>query len=153
MKKLLFSATLLLLCFTAQADNTSANPYTSEAQALTRAVPVAADFVASKALNLNLVNGFSIMLCAASGQTLSGAGTLQAYRFDDRRGLVARNPGKDLAVSVTATSCQGAACRCQAWDDIQMADSSEVWVMFATNGVTVSSGTVTVYYSGYRKLR
>ncbi len=92
------------------------------------------------------------MLCAASGQTLSGAGSLRAYVRDERTGLVSRNPAADLAVSVTSTSCAGSACRCQHWDDRPLGYSFGK-VIYASDSVTVSSGTVTVYYRGYKKLR
>lgn len=152
MKKMISVAILCCFAFAAQADIAAENPYFSEAQALTRAVPTSASFVSGTALRLDNLNGYSIMLCAASGQTLSGAGSLQAYKFDDRRGLVSRNPSRDLPVTVTSTSCQGAACRCQNWDDVPLADGLG-WALFAATGVTVSSGTVTVFYSGYKKLR
>jgi hypothetical protein len=88
--------------------------------------------------------GFRIMVCAGASQTLSGAGTLQAYLLDEKSGLVARNPSLDMSVTSSGV-------RCQAFPDFVVAGSKvEGRVIFAANGVTVSAGTtVTVYYRGY----
>lgn len=51
------------------------------------------------------VRGFNLMVCAASGQTLSGTGTLQMYRCDAFTGLPTRIPGLDQSVTST-TQCQ-----------------------------------------------
>lgn len=111
----------------------------SEAQALTRAVPsVATD---SDWVSLSGIKSFRLSVCADSGQTLSGAGALHAYV----RGAAAplRNPSLDVNVTVTATSCAGAACRCQVFPDFSTAVGIGSF-MFASSGITVSAGTVTV---------
>lgn len=81
-------------------------------------------------------------VCAGSGQTLSGAGTLQAYwRFEKNDGtkLVMRNPSLDLTVSVTATSCTGSACRCQVFTDRRTGGVGSLF--YVPSGVTLSSGS------------
>lgn len=116
----------------------------------TRSAPSSApvDGTVGSGMKLNYVVGAWISLCAASGQTLSGAGTLDAYYYDPAAALWMRDPDLDLAVSVTATSCAGSACRCQVWPDYDIPANKAGYVLFATHGVTVSSGTLTVRVNG-----
>lgn len=109
----------------------------SEAQILTRAAPT----TNIQGVTLANVRGFRVAVCAESAQTLSGAGVLHAYLYNAKAGLWMRNPSLDLTVSVTATSCAGAACRCQAWPDQRVPVVLGHRVLYATSGVTVSGGT------------
>jgi hypothetical protein len=117
--------------------------YAQEAQALTRAAPTEASFTLTASMSTFRLTGFRVMVCADAGQTLSGAGTLQAYLLDEKSGLVARNNDLDLSVDEAGD-------RCQAFPDFAVAGSrAEGRVIFAATGVTVSGGTVTVFYRGY----
>jgi hypothetical protein len=138
----------------ALADVAGDEPFLCETQILTRAVPTESSFTAAASLNLALLNGYRVRICANSGQTLSGAGTMQAYWLSNRGSEVSRNLELDKSVNVTATSCQGAACRCMTWGDFQVAVGAGGRVIHATNGVTVSGGTdVQICYFGYKRLR
>lgn len=152
MKKILFIA-LALVAGVAEAQT---QRFASENQILTRAVPTSASFTATntdgtgKALELGKLTAFRVSVCAESTRTLSGAGTLQAYLYDRKYGKVKRNPSLDLTITVTATSCQGAACRCQVFPNMSTGNVSAGDVLlYATNGVTVSGGTtVDIEYTG-----
>ena len=124
--------------------------YWETAVPTTRAAPSAApvDGTVGSGMKLTYVKGAWIELCAASGQTLSGAGSLQAYYYDPAIALWTRNPSLDLAVTVASTSCGGAACRCQTWGDLAVGASKSGYVLFATSGITVSAGTLAVYVNG-----
>lgn len=145
MRSLRFSAlafcAALLLSVPALAAWTPANAQQvmgtwSEAQALTRAIPAIA--TATDWVPLTGIRAFDVEVCAESGQTLSGAGSLQCYR----KGAVAalRNPSLDLNITVTATSCAGAPCRCQTFPNFKTAVGIGAF-MFAASAVTVSGGT------------
>lgn len=142
----LASAQTYLSCLT----NCPARYYWETAVPTTRAAPSAApvDGTVNSGMKLNYVTGAYVSLCAASGQTLSGAGTLAAYYYDTSVALWMRNPDLDLTVSVTATSCGGSPCRCQIWPDFPVDSSKGGYVLFATTGITVSAGTLTVRVGG-----
>lgn len=152
MKKMLF----VVLALVAGAAEAQVQRFASENQILTRAVPTSASFTASntdgtgKALDLGKLTAFRVSVCAESTRTLSGAGTLQAYLYDRKFAKVKRNPSLDLTISVTATSCQGAACRCQVFPNLSTGNLTAGDVLlYATNGVTVSAGTtVDIEYVG-----
>ena len=159
MVRILLSLALLLpgasfaqtyLSCTAGAGNCPARYYWETAVPTTRAAPSATpvDNQVSSGMKLNSVTGAWISLCAISGQTLSGAGTLDAYYYDMGAALWMRDPDLDRTVTVTATSCAGSPCRCQVWPDFPVDSSKGGYVLFATNGVTVSSGTLTVRIGG-----
>ena len=121
-----------------------------EAQSTTRSAPALADFTTTsgssigKSLDLANLLGFRVMVCAESGQTLSGAGNLRAYLLDLRDGLVKRNPSIDLAVTASSV-------RCQVFPDQEVLIPYDL-VMYAADGVTVSGGTtVTVQLRGWRQ--
>lgn len=127
-----------------------ASETTTSASPSTRANPTAASFtltsgaVQGTAIELKAVEGLRVSVCVTGG-VLSGAGSLQAYLLNDRTGLIERNPGLDLTISVTATSCQGTTCPCQVFPD-QRVSGSRVggWVLYAPNGVTHTGTAVTV---------
>lgn len=114
----------------------------TENQILTRAVPTSA----TTGFNTHRVKGMRVSVCAQSGATLSGAGSINAYNQNPSTGLWERNPGLDLAISVTATSCAGAACRCQVFPDIEQVASQGSQYLPAANAVTVSAGTTVDVY-------
>lgn len=88
------------------------------------------------------VTSYRLTACAASGQTLSGAGTLQAYGFNSAENVWVRNPGLDQ--SVTASGKQ-----CQAFPDF-LVGIQYGRVRFVSSGVTVSGGsTLDVLLDGY----
>lgn len=95
----------------------------------------------SNGMQLYGVQGFRLTVCAPSGQTLSGAGTMQAYLCDAAKSVCSRNKGLDVTVNASSV-------RCQVFPDftvgvVPWADST---VEFVASGVTVSSGTpLTVY--------
>lgn len=113
-----------------------------ESQALTRAAPSAA----TEGMLLTRVAGYRVSICAASGQTLSGAGSLQAYYFDPAREVWIRNPTLDRSVTVSGS-------RCQAFPDATTLVRFGR-VLYATSSVTVSGGTtVTVRIDAYLESR
>lgn len=104
------------------------------------------------ALHVRGCQSYQVFMCAvvSSGtqQTLSGAGTLQVYDFPEAVGAIVagpgialwhRNPGLDETVTVTATSCGGSACACQAFPAHNA--SGLDWIYLAPTSVTVSGGT------------
>lgn len=106
----------------------------SEAQVLTRAAPT----VVTEGMPLGDVTGLRVMVSAASGQTLSGAGSLQAYGWDNDLARWLRVPDLDLTIPATCASKRD--CR---WADLDVPVQSGR-LLYAATGVTVSSGTVTV---------
>lgn len=86
------------------------------------------------------LKGVSVTVEADSGQTLSGAGTLQAYTWDPVAAGWARNPDLDLPVTVSAA-------RRQSFLGIWV-PAPTGRIAYAPNGVTVSAGGVTVYTTG-----
>lgn len=156
MKKFLF---MLLLASSAQAQIVRA----TETQILTRALPTVASFTVTSgstigaSLDLRDVIGFRVEVCGevASSRTLSGAGALNAYLLNEDDGKVKRNPGLDLPISVTSTSCAGAACACQVFPD-QKVSASQLGgrLIYAANAITVSGGTtVLVRITGWKAVR
>lgn len=117
----------------------------------TRAAPSAApvDGTVGSGMKLNLVKGAWVELCAATGQTLGGAGTLEAYYYDPAVGLPwMRNPDLDLTVDLSATSCGGSPCRCRIWLDLPSGAIKPGYFLYATNGITVSGGLLTARIGG-----
>lgn len=107
----------------------------TEVQLFTRAAPSVStpkDWV-----SLSGAKAIRVSVCADSG-TLSGAGSLNAYVKGSAAAL--RNPGLDQAISVTTTSCAGAACTCEIFPDIEVAVGVGEFT-FALNGLTASAGT------------
>jgi hypothetical protein len=136
---------------------------TVSAGVATGTAPTAATFTVTNgstignSIDLTQVDGFRVEVCAASGQTLSGAGAERAYLLN-HNGEVLRNPGLDLSISVTATgsaSCFGAACRCQVFPDQHVsASAASGLVMYVPDAVSVSGGTtLTTRISGHKDSR
>lgn len=118
-----------------------------------RGAPAASDFVGTASalavgMNLSGARGFYVSVCAASGQTLGGAGTLAAYVYEPWTGLVFRDSALDLKLSdvTSATACAGSPCRCATFPDLLPALRLNRRVLYAATGVTVSGGsTLSVY--------
>lgn len=93
---------------------------------------------ASDGVGLQTGTGLRIRLCADSGQTLSGAGTLSAYVRDETDGLWSRVPALDKTVPGGASGL-----RCVGWDEnaVLLPYGATVYVPAS---VTVSGGNLTV---------
>lgn len=85
--------------------------------------------------NLAWVDGFRLRVCAAAGQTLSGAGTMQAYLCDAVKQACYRNSGLDQAVTTSGVQCV-------TFPDFKATYITELadTVEFVASGVTVSGG-------------
>lgn len=104
--------------------------YLYQTQALTQAAPS----LSTDGMSLGDVLGFRVSVCAASGQTLTGGGTLRAWLYHTDAGLWMRNPSLDLTVSASGV-------RCQVFPDAQPVVLLSHRVYFASDTVTVSGGT------------
>lgn len=78
---------------------------------------------------------YQMSVCAQSGATLSGAGTLQAYVYSSAQAAWTRSPALDLTVNVSAATAQ-----CQAWLNLPVYVHSGR-IKYVPNAVTVSAGT------------
>lgn len=105
----------------------------SEAQALTRTDPSSG----TDGMLIQTSRGFRVSVCADSGQTLSGAGTLKAWWYHPSALVWMRNPSLDLTVSASSV-------RCQVFPDQRITAFIGGRIIYAASAVTVSSGTVTV---------
>jgi len=137
---------LLALCapLTADAQSTRSASSTQTAADATPTLPTSSDAAISSTTSLNLWNvmGYRVVVCAESGQTLSGSGTLDAYVWDHSLGLWI--PNNDLNLTVDE-----AVARCQAFPDGETR-ARVGRVMYIANNVTVSGGTnVVVSIIGY----
>lgn len=134
------AAVLLSLSAAGQTDPPAMTRKWSESQALTRAAPT----LTTEGLDLSDIAGFRVTVCAASGQTLAGAGALQAYVYDNDLALWTRNPSLDITIST-------AGARCLTFADIQTVVATGRG-LFAATGVTVSGGTtVTVQMKAWTR--
>lgn len=106
----------------------------SEAQALTRAAPT----LSTEGMSLVGVTGYTLMISANVGQTLSGAGNLRAYWWDwtEATPRWKRMPDLDRAVTLSGV-------RDMCFGDTQDHQPSGL-LLYAADGVTVSGGTCTV---------
>lgn len=117
----------------------------SEAQATTRAATPLTDAPAvGEYLNLDGLYGFRVCIHADSGQTLSGAGSLRAWVYDHGLSRWIANPGSDLTVSANSAGKRDAC-----FND-QLVGVRVGRVFYATDGVTVSGGSVTVRITGWK---
>lgn len=117
----------------------------SEVQATTRAAPSVSCLAATspEGMDWRYVRGFYVQLAADSGQTLSGAGNLRAWRYDFTVAAWVRVPELDLAIPAGA-----AGLRRYAWGE-RATYARTGCVLYAADGVTVSGGTVTVYITAW----
>jgi hypothetical protein len=109
------------------AANSTAQP--CSAGSCTRAAPT----LPTEGMSLVGMFGYKLTVCAAAGQTLSGAGSLLAWDYNVDEGVWTRDPLLDLAVTVSGG-------RCQTWPDFPLGAGVDR-VLFAASGVTVSGGT------------
>ncbi len=126
---LLVLAAGLIPASSSAQDISGTTAYWTEVQLLTRAAPT----LVTEGLNLRGVVGFRVTVCANATRTLSGAGSLRAYVWDNNLLRWIRNPGIDLSVSSSAM-------RCMAFPDVETVAASGR-VLYAADGVTVSAGT------------
>lgn len=98
--------------------------------------------------NLLGVRGFHLQVCAASGQTLSGAGTLDGYWYSYN----SANPiawAYSVAVSQTITSAWTGK-RCAVFPTSRTSDGGLGSLYIAANGITVSGGaSITIMLDGW----
>lgn len=125
-------ALLLLLPSLALAQQRVAVSLT-ETQILTRAAPT----LSTEGAGLTEARGLRVSVCAATGQTLSGAGTLKAWYLNPS-GLWNRNSALDLSIPATASGI-----RCWAFPDMAVLVRTGR-ALFATDSVTVSGGTTVI---------
>lgn len=91
------------------------------------------------------VVSYRLTICAAAGQTLSGGGTVLAYRYDGAEGLWPPNHYLDQAVPSTASGQ-----RCHTFPDFIVIGGQTGRVRFVASSVTVSGGTtLDVLLEGY----
>lgn len=107
-----------------------------EDQTLTRAAPTtsATDGVAVKDLD-----AFTVVVQADSGQTLSGAGTIDMYMYDDYLALWVRVPELDTTIATSGV-------RQVAYNFVISGSKSLTRILPKCTGVTVSSGTTARIY-------
>lgn len=110
------------------ASSGTAQPCT--AGTCTRADPTSA----TEGMSLAGVPGFRLTICAASGQTLSGAGTMKAWVYHPDEAAWARNADLDQTVTVSGK-------RCQVFPDFLTGVPNNNRVLFAASSVTVSGGS------------
>lgn len=100
----------------------------------------------NEGMTLYGVVAYRLSVCAASGQTLSGAGTLQAYRYDSAENQWIRNKGLDQTVNASAVQCQ-------TFPDVAVSGGQLGRIRFVASSVTVSGGsTLDVLLEGYAVL-
>ena len=139
-KPLVLSSALLLTATPAGAVDlpvwTQATPCTGTT--CTRTAPT----LATEGMGLGLVEAYRITLCAAAGQTLAGAGTLEVRLWDPSATAWARH-------GTTLEPIAGQ--RCVTWDDVPVAARLRTHrVAVIPVGITVSGGAdVTVRIHPY----
>ena len=84
------------------------------------------------------LDGLTIHVEADSGQTLSGAGTLKAWLYNDISGVWSRAPDLDKTVTSSAVRSQSFL-----GDAVVSARGR---IAYEISGVTASSGSRTIYY-------
>lgn len=95
--------------------------------------------IASNGASLNGVTGYRVQICPVAGQTISGAGTMDAYFCDSRLQSCSKTPLN--AQPVTAATTSGNPC--YSWKDFivpYVSGNAQDTVEFVANGVTVSGG-------------
>lgn len=118
----------------------------SETFGTTSPVSGAAPTLATDGQPLADLDGLTVQVAAASGVTLSGAGTLQCYVYDPSVALWARAPEFDLSVSTSGVRTLGF----RGFEVVAARNGRVKWV---PNAVTFSAGSagVTVYQLGFNK--
>jgi hypothetical protein len=144
MRKILALAILIpSLAYPAAATWTNPSGTTAVAVCAQAGVTCDAPTLATQGLSLDNVQGFSVTACAAAAQTLSGAGTLRAYVYDDAVGLWSRLPDLDLTNTTSAV-------RCVTFAGIWAA-APRGRVAYVPDTVTASSNSVTIHIIGEKR--
>jgi hypothetical protein len=104
----------------------------TETQALTRAAPTLSS---EGALLGGRETGIRVVLSAESTRTLSGAGTLRCYYYDNNLSAWIRNPDLDIALAAAHSGVRRVAFPDQA---VFVPDGR---ILYAADAVTVSAGT------------
>ena len=113
-------------------------PYSSKFVCAQAGVTCDAPTLATEGVQLNGVGGVVVTVCGtATSTTLSGAGTLTAYVYNE--GTASWAPAPDYNITVTAS-----AVRCQSFAPFWVADQHGriAWV---TTTVTASANSLTVF--------
>jgi hypothetical protein len=144
MRKIL-ALTILIPSLASAAAATWTNPSGTTAVVACAQAGVTCDAptLATQGLLLDNMQGLVVTACAASGQTLSGAGTLTAYIYDTTIGVWSRIPDLDLTVGT-------ASVRCLSFAGIWVA-APRGRVAWVPSTVTASSNAVTIYITGEKK--
>lgn len=122
---------------------TNTNTTASELFGTTSPVTGSAPTLATDGQPLADLDAVSVQISAATGVTLSGAGSLQCYVYDPSVALWARMPTFDL--SVTGTT------RTQAFQALEVIAPRNARIKWVPSAVTFSAGSagVTVYQLGF----
>jgi hypothetical protein len=107
--------------------------------------PAASEFLANRGMSLaSPYEGAMIQICAASGQTLTGTGTLRVWAWNPWLPLDPSTT-KQLVLHVSDvwvdSACNGSACRCVHWTDWRMGGYSARRVMVEAVDVGVTGGS------------
>lgn len=112
------------------------------------AAPTTTEF-ATKGISLKDMQGARLLLCAASGQTLTGTGTIHLWTWDPSiPSLTSSSPAQDLSVADAWSSsrCNASACQCVTFGDLQQAGNSGQKVIAEASGVGVTGGSAAALY-------
>jgi len=110
------------------------------AQALTEAAPT----LDTEGFSVSAHTGYQLVVAAASGQTLSGAGALRCFVYDLFVHDWARCPDFDWTVPAGAASFRW--CASKVFPNVTPRKGQ---ISYIANGVTVSAGTIVVYILAY----
>lgn len=91
------------------------------------------------------LTSYEVMLVADSGQTLSGAGTVDCYEFDEPHAVWVLKPSMVMTVPASASGKRRILL-----DSINV-NGGRGRIKHVTNGVTISSGSVTLVQIGFDK--
>ena len=145
MKKNLAVAAALLLPLSAHAAagvwadlGAPIGPYSRSFLCAQAGVTCDAPTLATDGVRLSGVGGVVVTVCAAAAQTLSGAGTLTAYVYNEATSSWSNAPDYNLTVT-------GTTVRCQTFTPFWVADQHGriAWV---PTTVTASSNSITIYH-------
>lgn len=127
---------------------TNSGTTASETFGTTSAVTGSAPTLATDGQPLQDLDGITVVLAAATGVTLSGAGTLDCYVYDTATALWSRCPSADF-------TCVGVpAVRSVAFAAVTVVAPRNARIKWVPTGVTFSAGSagVTVYQLGHSRL-
>ena len=116
-----------------------------ELQGTASPVTKAAPTLVTEGMSLDMVDGFRVMISSAAATTLSGAGTLNAYLWDNDIDEWVRNPDLDISVSTSGVR------RFVYADQEVKVPSGRVY--YAATGITFSGGTAGVTVQIKARLR